>query len=89
MTGDALLYSQRGAARILGVSPDLIAELRRTGVLRSVPWPCRAGFRFPLVELQRLAREGVSPGGRAMRPSRRQVRATNPVAGILAIRVDP
>ena len=89
MTGDALLFSQRGAARILGVSPDRIAEFRRTGVLRTVAWPCRAGFRIPLAELQRLAREGVSPGGRPMRPSRKRVRSADPVAGILAIRVDP
>jgi hypothetical protein len=86
---DALLYSQRGAARILGVSPDTIAELRRSRLLSTVPWPCRAGFRIPLAELQRIAREGVAPAGQPMRPSLKRARATNPVAGILAIRVDP
>lgn len=87
MTGP-LLYSERSGAKLLGVSRDTLAALRLSGVLRTVSWPGRIGFRIPLDELQRIAREGVVLHSRGSRPSRQRIRANNPAAGIRAIRVE-
>lgn len=76
--GAPLLLSDRAAAKALGIRRAVVAELRRTRLLRSVPW--FKGHRIPLAEVERLAMEGVPELGQ--RPARRQ----RPAAGSLDIR---
>lgn len=78
-----LLYSARQSDRLLKVAKGTSMALYRGGVLRGTPW-IGGRVRFSLEELQRLAREGVTPTGR---PSRRRVKgpAGNVAEAIRAI----
>ena len=68
-TGPPLALSFRSAGTLLGIDRATVASLVKSGVLRAVPWG--RAIRIPLVEVERLAREGWSqtPTGRP-RPSR-------------------
>ncbi len=82
-----LLLSDRAAAKVLGVSRDTVAALRRAGQLRSVPWLGR--FKIPLAEIERLAREGVTAAGRRPRAKRTAPpSAAGAAAAIRAINVE-
>jgi hypothetical protein len=64
---DRLLYSLRRAAKRLGVRPATLGAARRSGALTVVPW--LGGWRIPKGEVERLAREGLTPAAR--KPRRR------------------
>jgi hypothetical protein len=84
-TDAPLLCSDRQAAHLLGVARERVAELRRSGVLRTVRW--FTTWRIPLAEIQRIARTGTTPAGK---PSRRRVRAPagNVAEQVLAIKLE-
>ena len=81
-----LLLSDRRAASVLGVSRDVVAELRRSGRLRAVPW--FAGHRIPLAEVERLALEGVTAAGRRPRATPRRIPPGDPAASIRSIKLE-
>jgi len=72
-----LLHSKRGAGRLLGIdhSGEAMEFLIRTSRLRLVPFG--RGFRIPLEDIQRVAREGFSFHGRPQR-----VRSSRPRSGV-------
>ncbi len=74
-----LLLSDRQAARMLGCRRETVANLRRSGKLRAVPW--FKSWRIPLAEVERLAAEGVTPAGRRPRARRQGVRPPLPGVG--------
>lgn len=56
MNAPVLALSRRRTARILGIRPETVATLVHLGKLTEVPWGNRR--RIPLVDVERLAREG-------------------------------
>jgi hypothetical protein len=70
--GPPLLLSERAFALELGVGRDTVAAARRSGAIRVVPW--LGGWRIPRAELERVAREGLTPTGRRPRARRASVR---------------
>lgn len=65
MTGPGLLLTYRAADRELKARHGTAADLVARGLLRSVPW--FGTQRIPREELERLARQGVTPAGRPPR----------------------
>ena len=85
MRDGPLLLSQRRAAKLLGVSRDTLAGLRRSGRIRVVPW--LGGFKIPRREVERLAAEGLTPSGQRPRAPRRRP-PTNAHEAIMALDLD-
>lgn len=77
-----LLLSRRAAARLLGIDRcgAVMGSLVKSGRLALIPWP--GGHRVSLEDVQRVAREGVTAGGRParLRPSRKRTGTFDPNA---------
>lgn len=68
-TVEPLSCSARETCRLLGIGRGKgrgLRELVELGALHPVPW-LNGRVRFSLEEIQRVAREGVIPGGRPSR----------------------
>lgn len=85
-----LALSYREAAQLLRIDRGrTLHALIASGQLRRVPWG--TGWRIPLDEVQRLAREGYTVAGRPGRAVSRPRRAAAGGAGarIRAIEIEP
>ena len=86
MSAPGLLLTFRAADRALCVRHGTAADLVARGLLRAVPW--FGSQRIPREELERLARQGVTPTGRPPRgrQARRHVSGTSEAIRNLDVR---
>ena len=80
----AALVSPHRAETELGIRHGSMADLIRQGRVRAVPWLGR--IRIPRAEVERIAREGLTPTGR--RPRARKARGPGVIDPEALLRLD-